>query len=562
MGLFKNNQGFCGVFALLVSMAWGLPTLAAPALDGLAERRLEGASSTSRAQAVRQVSAGLPQPNACLTPRIESLSAQGLPMALSRRNPALSERSHRTPAGFVLRYLPDTGNLPSGNSQGLDETLEIVSQRLDATLRLLVDQLGLAAPRPVEFILTDLEEMVSGYRTGATPSHRREPDLIVLDRSLVGGAEAIARAAAHQLAHQIAASQNPAIGGGWGEAFAGWAVLALDDSLADGLGPLIQHRLNHAGDGLFTTDPELAAGNALWLSFLDQSQSGRTVATWLRWVASIPAGSLPDGNSLEIIDEALRLETDQDLAGLLRDFQLWSLLTGERDDDHHFSFAGSLEAPPFSSQANGLPSVSVRSDPAIAPFGSAQVQLNPEFDRGGMRIRFEGAFAGHWDADLIVIHRNGDRRRLRFELADGSRDDRTVPLQDVESVWLLIRNLGGDSLPQTYTVLAHEEPGFPFELLSVEAIGTDHGIDIRWETAAEHQMIGFNLLRRRVGSDTTVIVNPVWIPSLGDATHATAYSFLDRSARSGVEYEYLVEGITRDAMAVRTSFIPVAEDNP
>ncbi|MDH3628565.1 MAG: hypothetical protein OES25_13045 [Acidobacteriota bacterium] len=545
-----------------------MPALGAPALDGLSERRLEGASSTGRAQAVRQLTGGHSQPNACLTPRIEGLTTslgtstpiQGLLGALSHRRPSLSERIRPTNSGVALRYLPDRGRLPGASHPSIDETLTAVAAALDNTLRLLVDQVGLAAPRPVEVILTDLEDVVTGYRAGGSLGRQRQTDLIVLDRSSPGGSSQIARAAAHQMAHQIAASQHPAIQGPWAEALAGWVELTLDAAPAMEIQRLLQHRLNEAGRGLFDADPELVAGNALWLAFLAEAQGAGTVATWLELTAGLPAGEVPAGPTRERYDETLKSRTGLDLAGLLREFHLWSLLTGERSDEHHFSFASSLTAPAFSHQADGLPSVSVRNDPAVAPFGTAQVRLRPEFDEGGMRIRFEGSFEGQWDADLILVQSNGERRRLPFDLQDGTRGDRTLPLQQIESAWLLIRNLGEDSTPQTYTVLAHEEPGFPFELLSVEAVATGSGVDIRWETAAEHQMIGFNLVRRVVGGETTVVVNPVWIPSLGDATHATSYSFFDRGADPDIDYEYRIVGITRDALAVRSGFITVLRD--
>jgi hypothetical protein len=39
-------------------------------------------------------------------------------------------------------------------------------------------------------------------------------------------------------------------------------------------------------------------------------------------------------------------------------------------------------------------------------------------------------------------------------------------------------------------------------------------------------------------------VNPVWIPSLGDADGPASYSFFDAEAASGVAYRYRIEAVT------------------
>ena len=129
-------------------------------------------------------------------------------------------------------------------------------------------------------------------------------------------------------------------------------------------------------------------------------------------------------------------------------------------------------------------------------------------------------------------------------------------MDGLEEVLLLIRNIGGDdeAIPR-YTYSANLEKGFPFELTMLEARPVDDpgtGLLVSWETQSEEQLIGFNILRQREQNGRRVVVNPVWIPAVGDQTNPTSYHFIDRSAEPGIPYIYSIDGITTSGLSSRS----------
>jgi hypothetical protein len=240
-----------------------------------------------------------------------------------------------------------------------------------------------------------------------------------------------------------------------------------------------------------------------------------------------------------------------DLAGAFREFHLWALLVGTRADRFHFPFASDLAGPRFVSEAEGLPALSIQADPAVAAWGAVQIRIRPEPPRGGMRIRFEGEFAGRWEADVLLIGRDGTKRRLPVALIEG-RGESVFPADALSEVVLLVRQLSSeDRVARRYTYAVHAERGYPVELVALDvaaAGGPADGVAVTWETASEQDLIGFNVLRSREEGGPAVRVNPVWIPALGDASNATAYRYLDRTVEPGVRYDYRVEAITRDGL--------------
>jgi len=61
-------------------------------------------------------------------------------------------------------------------------------------------------------------------------------------------------------------------------------------------------------------------------------------------------------------------------------------------------------------------------------------------------------------------------------------------------------------------------------------------------------LIGFNVLRVRENGGSEVVVNPVWIPALGDRGRPTSYHFQDRDVDPDASYIYRVQGITSDGL--------------
>ncbi len=83
------------------------------------------------------------------------------------------------------------------------------------------------------------------------------------------------------------------------------------------------------------------------------------------------------------------------------------------------------------------------------------------------------------------------------------------------------------------------------------------GVLVEWETASEQRLVGFNLLRTRKAGGPVVVVNPIWIPALGDRAHATSYRFVDPDADPGAAYLYRIQGITTDGLTATSEAVAV-----
>jgi hypothetical protein len=361
---------------------------------------------------------------------------------------------------------------------------------------------------------------------------------IWLDASIRGGSGLVRRAAEHQYAHAVAAAAglDPA----WGEAFASWTVITLEGSPDERAILALASRMSAAGEGLVVDDLSLAAGNAAWFSFLNESFGPTAV--------KLVVEELGRGGSDQLaLDRALRRATGDPVEGALREYQVWSLLTGPRDDGRHFSFAANLPGPALAASADALPALSIQADPEVGPMGQAAVLIRPNEPTGGLTVRFEGDVTARWAADLLLVRDEGGLHRVPVALDADDAGEMSVPLHGVSEVFLLVRNLDPEGRPsRRYSWAAHFEPGFPAEFgaLSAEPAGPQGGALISWETSSEQGLLGFNVLRERADGVEALSVNPVWIPSLGDADGPASYSFFDAEAASGVAYRYRIEAVT------------------
>jgi hypothetical protein len=498
-----------------------------------------------------------PGAHACLTARMQSLrrspqgGSSGLRRALTLLRegawPTILEDSWTAPDGVRLRYTSaenalDRIAIDDLDGDGRPDMLAAVVLGIEQARALLAGRLGLQAPESVEVLLVDLGEGGDGYLLSA--DHGLEPARLVLEAAPAGGAEAGRRSAIHQYVHAMLALAGP-VPLEWAEAAATWAVVAVDGRPDPRTARLLSRRLARLDAGLFVEDLDLAAGNALWFSFLEQAHGPSAVRVA---IAELAAGAPAQA----AFERALARVAGLELAAAFREFHLWSLLVGPRADRFHFPFAAELAGPRFVSAASGLPALSIQADPPVASWGAVQVRIDPEQAAGGLRIHFEGEFAGRFEADVLLIGRDGSKRRLPLRLVEG-RGESVFPVDALSEVLLLVRHLASeDRTPRRYTYAVHGERGYPFELVALDLAaggdGPDDGVAIVWETASEQDLIGFNVLRAREDGGRVVRINPVWIPALGDASNATSYRYLDRTAERGVRYVYRVEGITRDGL--------------
>jgi hypothetical protein len=443
--------------------------------------------------------------------------------------------------GTTVRFTTDRNafdrvDAVDDNANGLPDAVDEALAGVARAQRLLVGQLELPNPGTIELAFARLGSNVDGLAVpfNGTPTRTH----IWLDPAIRGGSPMVRRAAEHQYAHAVAAAAG--LGPGWGEAFAGWAALALEGSPDDRTLEFLASRLAAQGTGLVADDFELASGNAAWFSFLNESYGPTAV--------KLVVEELGRGGSDQVaLDRAMRRATGDSVEAALRDYQVWSLLVGPRDDGRHFSFAARLPGPVFAASADALPALSVQADPEVGPMGLAAVLLRPNEVAGGLTVRFEGDVAARWAADLLLVRNEGASHRVPLALDADDAGELSVPLQGVREVLLLVRNLDAEGRPaRRYSWAAQFEPGFPaeFGVLHAEMAGPTGGALVSWETVSEQGLLGFNVLRERGEGSEALRVNPVWIPSLGESSGPASYSFFDAAAALGVAYRYRVEAVT------------------
>ncbi len=533
-----------------------LSAMAAPSSYDLVPGR-----SGARAQAIAVLSGSSAPAPACLTPIVQSVRSErqkGTPAmrrslaALVSEGALLAERSTADLDGLTVRFttertsydridpIDDNGN---GRPDAVDDALSGIAR----AQRLLVGQLDLPNPGAMDVSIARLGSSVEGFSVPAAGRPARTH--VWLDAATRGGTIALRRAAEHQYAHAVAAAAGltPA----WAEALAGWTTIALEGAPDDRTLQAIAERFAASSSGLVTDDFELASGNAAWFAFLNDSYGPTAVKVA---VEELGRG----GSDQAALDRAMRRSTGDTVDAALRDFQLWSLLVGPRDDRRHFSFASRLPGPTFADALEALPALSVQADPEVGPMGSAAVLLRPGERSGGVTVRFEGDVAARWATDLIVVGMDGALHRVTLGLDQDAAGETTVPVQDVREVVLLVRNLDAEGrAPRRYTWAAHFEPGFPadFGAVRAEAAGRNGGALVSWETLTEQGLLGFNVLRARSDRREAARVNPVWIPSLGDANGPASYSFFDAAVEPGVAYRYRIEAVTREGLTSRSEAV-------
>lgn len=521
----------------------------------------------TRSQAVTVLTGGGNLPLPCLTPMIQSHrqgsdgSAPALRRAmaaLQRAEPLHGERRWIDAGGTVLRYSTSRGTFDriralDDDRNGRPDLLESAGRGVREARELLVAQLGLNEPEGLEVQLAWIGANVDGYLVPA--AGRGSPARIVLEASAIADKESVRRAAIHQYAHAVALSSGAGIPAAWGEAFATWAVMRATGGPHGQTTALVSGRLGRLAEGLVSDDLRLAAGNAVWLAFVEEAYGTALIRLTLEELAR-------GGPAAAALDLALRRGAGENLHGAFREFQIWSLLVGARSDGRHFSFAERLDSPVFAGVSEGLPALSVRADAPIAPWGAAQVLLRPDTGDGGLRVHFEGDFFTRWEADLLLISERGRLHRLPLTLSPGWRGEVTVPLSGLREAVLLIRNLGDDDgVARRYTWAADRERGYPFELGALEAHWMTRGTPgamVAWETRSEQHLLGFNIVRTREDGAEPVKVNPVWIPAVGEESETTSYEFLDVTARPGEPYWYRVQGITPHGLTSESEPTPLA----
>ena len=462
MGVSRDRMTRSHGSLLILGLLLALPAGTAVAYTAAGDPFPEGRPLT-RDQAIDYLDPDAGAPAGCLTASIDA--ARSIPYAVdpaARRSVRMLQRrvgsaglgSTRLANGIAIHFTDDPASFhridaTDADGNGQADLLAAVQQGIAEARKLLVGQLELAAPEGFEIFLVALDADVDGYVV-STPSSARQTKL-VLAASPAGGADAARRAAAHQYAHAVALSASAIFPAEWAEALATWTHLRVDGHPDPRTAEVLSLRLARLADGLITSDPRLAPGNALWLEFLEENYGPVAV----RLTVDELSRGLPAAVAL---DRAVRRASGDELATAFREFHLWTLLVGTHADADHFRLATDLTHPGFASRTDGLPVLSVHADPVVHPLGATQVRLEPDAGpNGGLAVHFEGQFAAVWDVDLLLFREDGGKHRLPLAVEDG-RAQTTVPLDGLASAWLLIRSLEGDG-GRRYSYSAHYQPG-------------------------------------------------------------------------------------------------------
>ena len=495
----------------------------------------------------------------CLTPMAQSLheagkaGGQAALSALAALTPDLPSDPGR------YRELVDGVRvlIPRQNGDSSDAKLVQDLIRLKEALTetgLLLESYGLPTPGRLTVVLTRVESRGNGY---LVPGAGDTDPILVLNYPARG--EGLARAAAHQYAHATALAGASPVPAGWAEAFATWTGIRRTGYPTMAERSILEHRRDHLQEGLGSGNLELSAGNALWFLYLDEAFGPEAVRLTLE--------ELRQGPTADALDRGVQRAAGYSLRQAFRDFHLWVVLTGTRSTGRHLKFGHLLREPGFASGAENYPAISVYADTPVASMGATQVLLGGDGARtGGLVLRFEGELGTDWEADVLLVRRDGSMHRVPFALgADGSGET-TLPVSNMREAMLLIRNLDSqDSGHQRYTWAAHREAAYPFELSSMEALPAESapvGILVSWETESEQDLIGFNILRIPEAGGPAVRINPIRVPAIGDLSSATSYQYMDSTAEPGLRYVYHLEGITRTGLASRAGTATSAMPSP
>jgi hypothetical protein len=455
------------------------------------------------------------------------------------------ERRLMLPDGTVLRFTASRTSFDridprDDNRDGRPDLLEAALAGLTEARGWLVEQLGLPELEALEVVLGHIGNGVDSYLVPTADRRAR----MVLEATEATPDETVRRAAVRQYAFATALAAGIGSRPAWAEALATWTVIRLTGGPHGETAELLSARLARLAEGLETDRLDLAGGNAIWFAFLEAAYGATTVRLTVQELAGgdpVPAA----------LDRALARGAGESLGSAFREFHVWALLVGDRAEGRHFPFAERLHPPVFAASVEGLPALSVQGDPLVAPVGGAWILLRPEAAEEGLRLHFDGDLTTTWEADILLVDRDGALHRVAVPLARG-RGEVTVPLQGLREAVLLVRNLGGDPEPRRFSWAADLERGYPVEFAVAGAArsATPPGrVLVSWETRSERNLLGFDILRSREEGAAPVRINPVWIPALGEGRSRTSYQFLDPEAEPGTSYVYRIRAVTLDGLA-------------
>lgn len=452
---------------------------------------------------------------------------------------ALSSRDAR----FVVRYGSQGGSGLMGadrDGNGHPDLVDRIAESLPAAHSYLAPRLpGVTATAPMDVYLADLGSGLEGY---VVPEG--EAVFMVLDATLT--ADRIMNVVLHQAVHAHLLLLAPGAPAWWSEGTAAWLEVAGTGGI-EAHAAALRGRLEHGGAGLEDDRLDLLPGALLWPLFLAE-RAGEPLVVRGIWQEMIDTGSDPMAAT-----EAFLRRSGGALAPALREFAVWNLFTGARDDGRHYAWGRALPETPLHAVGPELPLTLGPVEPVL-PYGSVAFRLPADGRRGALDVEVR-AYGGEPAAELLIHLEEGDGAPVLVPLAFGpDGTGRTaVPWAAVREVWILLRNDGG--APARFDLRAALDPYAPFDLASLAAEGAVRSITVQWSTASEKGLIGWNVYRAESPAGPFRRLNDVALPASGDGVADTGYVYVDDGLRPGRRYYYRVEGLTGAGLADRTHVV-------
>lgn len=509
----------------------------------------------------------LPVP--CVSPIVTALARAGEPpsaplrpiyAAIASRPSLEAARSVVTRDGRFAIHYSESSRYPGARAadrdrNGIPDLVERVAEALSASRSFVVTRLGLADPAPedqrLDVFLVDLGHGLEGFSVAAGPpaagGGSAAAPFIVLDAGLPG--DRVMPATLHQVAHVSLAALSPRAAPWWSEATAGFITIAATGDLKGAEAGLLA-RLQSPGRGLAADDLLLMQGSLLWPLFLTERVADPSIIRQI-WEAGGALGLDPAAATDLVLKRAFGLTLSQ----MYREYTIWNLFTGSRDDGHHYSIGRLLPGPVL--QAVG-PTLPVSLDPvdAIEPLGSVAFRVPGDRRSGSLDldIRAEG---GDPAADVLVAYGSEDHGPVLVPVPlDGAGSGRcSIPWGDALEAWVILRNGPSSGTAARLEVRGTHDPYAPFDLASLTAEGSGATMTLQWATTSEKGLLGWNVYRSETPTGPFGRLNSVAVPALGDASSETGYVFLDDTARPGRRYYYRIEGYTDLGLAERSQIV-------
>ena len=109
---------------------------------------------------------------------------------------------------------------------------------------------------------------------------------------------------------------------------------------------------------------------------------------------------------------------------------------------------------------------------------------------------------------------------------------------------------------------ATEDNPLPVELAAFEALADYSKIELTWTTASESDNLGFNIYKTTAGEGSWNKVNSSLIEGQGTVSYSSDYSFVDSKITAGETYQYKLESISVNGLAIEEKIVEITVPIP